>query len=347
VKQYASRLSTQSNPDTLRSSVGHPYPRSRFAGQSLGKRRQPTRRRLDISDVSGRCGPGVEFDGSYEWKSEVRVNSPTAVVVTQPTDAYPRSRAVRLDGAFNVRDLGGVPLGRRGHTTFGHVFRSDALDELSPADEKTLLDTLGIATIIDLRAPAESGGDGLADARHFPGLQTYSCPIVPNERIGAEAFPAGDAVAIGDLYVDYVENRGQVLATVIETTATSVLAGRPVLFHCAAGRDRTGVVAAVVLALLGVRDTAIMDDYLASNEGAALVTARLAANPLYGGQPTPQRGVADPRSMRRLLRWFRAHYPVPTDWAIEAGIPRPLLADFAQLMTQGATPAPRRPTARS
>jgi hypothetical protein len=277
----------------------------------------------------------------------VRVNSPTGTLVIQPTNAQPRSRVVRLDGAFNVRDLGGLPLGRRGHTTFGHIFRSDALNEISAAGETTLLDTLGIGVIIDLRAPAESGGDGLADARQFPGLQTYSYPIVPDERIGLEAFPAGDPVAIGDLYVDYLENRGQLLAAVVQTVATSVVAGRPVLFHCAAGRDRTGVVTALLLALLGVRDTAIMDDYLASNEGAALVTARLAANPLYGGEPTPQRGLADPRSMRRLLRWFRAHYPVPMDWAIEAGIPRALLADFARLMTQPPAPAARQPTARS
>jgi protein-tyrosine phosphatase len=275
---------------------------------------------------------------------EVRVNEPTGTLVTPPVDAPDRSRVIQLDGAFNVRDLGGLPTGRRGRTTFGHVFRGDALDELTEADERTLVGTYGLSVVIDLRAPAESGGDGHADARRFPDLQTYSYPIVPDDRIGTHAFPAGDPLAIGDLYVEYVQTRGQALAAVVEMVARSVVGGRPVLYHCAAGRDRTGVVSALLLALLGVRDTAIVDDYLASNEQAALVTARLAANPLYGAPVTPQRGLADRRSIQRLLRWFRGSYPVPADWAVEVGIPRALLADFAEVMTRGPIPSTRRQT---
>ena len=86
------------------------------------------------------------------------------------------AREVQLEGAFNIRDLGGLPVGRRERTTSGLVYRADSLDSLTDGDRATLFGDLGIGTILDLRTPEEAGGDGLSDARLFPTLRVFSYP---------------------------------------------------------------------------------------------------------------------------------------------------------------------------
>jgi hypothetical protein len=190
---------------------------------------------------------------------------------------------VALEGAFNVRDLGGLSVWRYGITTPGLAFRGDSLDSLSDRDRSMLFGDLGIGTILDLRTPEEAGGDGQSDARLFPALRVYSYPVIPDGRIGVEPFPVGDPGAIAEHYFEYVVDRAPIVAGAVEAIAESVSAGTPALFHCAAGRDRTGVVAAVLLALLGVNERDIVADYLASNRQAAEVSRQLALNPLYRG----------------------------------------------------------------
>ena len=124
---------------------------------------------------------------------------------TRPNRA---DREVILEGAFNIRDLGGLPVGRRQRTTSGLVYRADSLDSLTDGDWSILFDDLGIGKIIlDLRTPEEAGGDGLSDARLYPTLRVFSFPVIPDGRIGVEPFPVGDAEAVAKLYLEYVVDR--------------------------------------------------------------------------------------------------------------------------------------------
>jgi protein-tyrosine phosphatase len=233
-----------------------------------------------------------------------------------------RSRSVRLEAAYNVRDLGGLPVRGGATTTRRLVYRADSLDQVSAADEKLLFGKLGIGTVIDLRTPEEAGGDGLADARHFPAVRAQLCPVIPSGRIGVEPFPTGDPEAIAELYLGYLTDSRHVVAQALSLVAESVDGGTPVLFHCAAGRDRTGVVAAVLLLLLGVSRAAIENDYVASNRHADEVSHRLASNPLYKRDTAAvnQTNYVVRTTMSRFLDLVAAEYPEPAKWAIGAGM---------------------------
>lgn len=233
------------------------------------------------------------------------------------------ARVVELSGAYNVRDLGGVGIGVDGQTRRGLIFRGDSLDSLTPADEVNLFHDCKIGVLIDLRTPEESGGDGLADQRRYQAASVYSCPVVPEGHIGREPFPAGDPRGVAQLYLGYVENRRDVFSQIIEILAEAVGNGTPSLFHCAAGRDRTGVVAAVLFLVLGARWSDIVSDYVCSNRRGSEVAQRLAQNPLYKiDRPAiaGERDRVNGKAMLEFLRLFNAKNGGIDRWAAESGI---------------------------
>jgi protein-tyrosine phosphatase len=164
-----------------------------------------------------------------------------------------------LDGASNVRDVGWLlGPGRR------RVFRSANLDLLSSHGRRAFGE-LGIGVVIDLRGKAEA-----AAAPALEGTTRVHLPIEPTVVAELTAHRAGGtlsvASAIGVMeraYRDFIVDHAEVFAELLQ----HVLAAkrRPVLFHCAAGKDRTGVAAALILSALGVARSAIMEDYLLSN----------------------------------------------------------------------------------
>lgn len=261
-------------------------------------------------------------------------------------DRWRPDREILLEGAFNVRDLGGLRVDGHTGTTRGLVYRADSLDSLTHGDRDILFGQLGIGTILDLRTPEEAGGDGLSDARLFPALRVHSFPVIPDGRIGVEPFPVGDPKAIAGHYLDYVVDRAPIVAGAIAAIAESVAPAigavqTPALFHCAAGRDRTGVVAAVVLALLGVGDQEIVADYLASNRQAAEVSRRLTLNPLYRGDEAAiasGTNLVDADAISQFLELFRSKFGTPRAWALEAGIPAATLDAFLATMLTRTRP---------
>jgi protein-tyrosine phosphatase len=231
-------------------------------------------------------------------------------------------REFRLDGAFNVRDLGHVPVRGRRSVQCGLLYRADALDWLTPDDRHLLCDVLSIGTVIDLRTLRESGGDGRSDARLFPAVRTLSIPLIPDREMELEPFPVGDPTAVAHHYLGYLDGGGVEARRVLEAIAESVDAGTPVLFHCAAGRDRTGVVAALVLLILGATNQGVAADYLESNRHADRLTERLSANPMYrhherlGTRAT----MVDRRAIVTFMKLLDARYGGARGWARTAGI---------------------------
>lgn len=177
-----------------------------------------------------------------------------------------QDRHIPLLGASNMRDLGGVPLSEGHPIRRGLVFRSASLSGLTAADHGQLR-ALNLTTIVDLRSRSEqrdqpsrlpagltviAPGDGGIGAQ--PGITRNRRPHTEDEAItmmrqGYESYPDRMATAIAALF---------------EAIAQAPKA--PVLFHCTAGKDRTGFVAAVLLKALGADDADIMADYLATNE---------------------------------------------------------------------------------
>jgi protein-tyrosine phosphatase len=161
---------------------------------------------------------------------------------------------------YNVRDLGGLPIGSDGRRTrAGSFIRADTLGRLNVAGRQALID-YGVRTIVDLRRADEIASDPnpfsleSAVASDDHGVRYLHLPMVSQETEAAVA-GLGDGRAI---YRAIVEMRREHVAEGIRAVAR---ADPPVLFHCQAGKDRTGILAAILLELAGVPRDVIADDY--------------------------------------------------------------------------------------
>jgi protein-tyrosine phosphatase len=184
--------------------------------------------------------------------------------------------AIELQGAYNVRDLGGLRTRDGRRTKHGLIYRGDSLDSITPSDAKILFDKLGIGTIVDLRTKAETELSGLA----FP-VPRYRFSVLVEGRLGHEPFPSDDPAELAKVYMGNLETGRHAVKGTFDIIAKNLAAGVATLFHCAAGRDRTGIIAALLLGLVGVTHGQIAMDYVQSNRNARRVTKKLAENPLY------------------------------------------------------------------
>jgi protein-tyrosine phosphatase len=161
-------------------------------------------------------------------------------------------RRIELDGLFNLRDVGGYPVAGEGCLRWRTLLRSDALHRLD-ADGRTVLSGLGLRSIVDLRTAAEaamapSALAGMAARVTHISLLSGDLQALPLE--------------LGAVYRFMIDTCGDAIAETIKTL--SAPDAFPALVHCSAGKDRTGIVIALVLAVLGVPDTVIAADYALS-----------------------------------------------------------------------------------
>ncbi|HEV2028572.1 MAG TPA: tyrosine-protein phosphatase [Candidatus Dormibacteraeota bacterium] len=164
----------------------------------------------------------------------------------------------------NTRDLGGLPA-RRGITRSGVVIRSDNVASLTPAGRQAMID-YGVTTVIDLRAASElkgSPGPPFSDFQSSSPVATPDAatsisvlhlPLVDDET----ASVLNAAPNMPDRYRLMLDRRPAAIGAIFNAVAE---ADGPVLFHCFAGKDRTGLVAAMLLSLAGVDPEAIGADY--------------------------------------------------------------------------------------
>ncbi|MGW2042507.1 tyrosine-protein phosphatase [Streptomyces virginiae] len=205
-------------------------------------------------------------------------------------------RQIVLQGAVNVRDLGGHRTWTGGQVRQGLVYRSDALSKLTDADVTTV-SGLGLTKVIDFRIPMEVQYDG---ADRLPaGLSPTARPVSDLGLYGTlvGAIGSGDPVKqeqmlgggraeayMRDIYRTFVtspENRAQFAATLRE-----IADGRqgPVLYHCTSGKDRTGWMSYVLLRALAVPEDTAERDYLASNTFRAAYDAKVRAGLKQSGR---------------------------------------------------------------
>jgi protein-tyrosine phosphatase len=179
--------------------------------------------------------------------------------VTVAPDPTALDRSVPFDLVFNVRDLGGLPTADGRSVRRGLLYRADGVQRLAGADLDRAR-VLGLRTVIDLRTLGEIEQGGRFPVEHYP-VEWHSLPII--ERLWSEddlIATTGAAEFLHDRYVDMLDEGAASLARIVEVVAS----GTTTLFHCAAGKDRTGVTAAVLLGLLGVPGEEIAADYHAT-----------------------------------------------------------------------------------
>ncbi len=226
-------------------------------------------------------------------------------------------RLIELDGCLNFRDLGGYPSADGRRLRWRRLFRSDALHDLSPADVRVLRDEIGLNEVVDLRSSAEreSEGQGLLVEE---GIRFHHLPLFDGS--GPENPPPTDAINLADRYCLLAEFAKPVIGRVVTVLAQ---ADAPAVYHCAAGKDRTGVISAVLLGLLGVRDEVIVADYALSQRNLDAIIARLSQMEGYRGmleQLPPDTLQAEPETMIQLLDRVREKYGSMREYVASAGV---------------------------
>jgi protein-tyrosine phosphatase len=168
---------------------------------------------------------------------------------------------------YNFRDIGGAPVRVGKRISEGVIYRSANPDAINKSDLKKL-HALDIRTIIDLRAPEESK----KKPKVISNIETLSLPLdfekTTRERLMPFLYKKGVHDEIdkinSSLYIEILDAAIPVFRQVIETLMTPERS--PVLIHCQAGKDRTGVICALIQLALGADRQSIIDDYMRSNE---------------------------------------------------------------------------------
>ena len=207
-------------------------------------------------------------------------------------------RELEWDACWNVRDLGGYETGSGKRTCSRSIVRAGNLSKLTAAGRDALLG-YGVRTVIDLRDPREFAVD--LDPFHADGpwagqVEYVSVPLISE----AEWEAIRDPVVLKQGYVVTLDLSRANIGRAISAIATAELGG--VVIHCHAGKERTGVIAALLLALCGVPDDLIAEDYVASDGYLQSLYAEWAARE------------QDIEKRSRLLRGFRSepeHILVP------------------------------------
>ena len=207
-------------------------------------------------------------------------------------------RWIDLDGAVNVRDLGGLPTADGRTTRRNRLIRSDNLQGLTASDVRQLIDDHEVRAIADLRTSVEVEHEGPGPMTKEPGVTIRNLSLFPeaghNTDVAAidrdapvvlpwqeredpsdeDGFPSGAA----GFYVRYLLDRAD---SVIDALRLIAHTDGAALVHCAAGKDRTGVVVAVALAEIGVERSAIIEDYAMSADRIEAIFDRLRASQTY------------------------------------------------------------------
>jgi protein-tyrosine phosphatase len=182
------------------------------------------------------------------------------------------TRTLVWDGCVNVRDLGGLPL-PGGATRRGAVVRSDNARRLTEAGWQALVDH-GVRTVVDLRWPEEIAEDPPAE---LP-IEAVNVSLFGNldrdyfKELDARVAPLETAERVRETYLEFLELYRSNFAAAIAAVADAPEGG--VLIHCAAGKDRTGLISALLLALAGVPEETIAEDYAESEANLAELTAK-------------------------------------------------------------------------
>jgi protein-tyrosine phosphatase len=213
-------------------------------------------------------------------------------------------RRIPLSVTLNTRDLGGYPTADGKATQFGRIIRSDAPLSLSPADV-ALLNKMGITAAIDFRADKEIAANPSAFA-DSPDFHYYHCPFA----VGTEG--PGQAGGIPALYMRIIIDfpiMSRVMRLIAENRGG-------VLIHCAAGKDRTGVVSALLLLIAGVDTLDILADYQISYTYRQPFIRKLKEQP--GFDDSAER--TDIESMDETLRRFYQTYGSIDHYLAQLGI---------------------------
>jgi protein tyrosine/serine phosphatase len=255
-----------------------------------------------------------------------------------------RDRTLAWDGCLNVRDLGGHPTEDGGETRFGEIVRADSVRSLSDAGWDALV-AYGVRTVVDLRFHSELEADPPRDlpveAVHVPLFgDPEPAPSYWAEMDALADSAGGVAAGKALVYLDHLERFQPRFRAAVEAVAQAPAGG--VLVHCQVGKDRTGLLTALLLRLARVSAEVIAADYAVSAERLRpAVDPWLAAAPDAAERERRRRMTATPaETMRGVLAALEERYGGASGYLEAAGVDAADLARASgRLRTNGAAPA--------
>ncbi len=230
------------------------------------------------------------------------------------------SRTLEFEGCVNFRDLGGYRTADGRMLAWRTLFRADGLNKLTDADVAQLTE-LGLATVIDLRTLDEAEQRGSFPVERVP--VTYVGLPLTDVLPATEDLPDwGEAAYVAARYAAMVSEGGPMLTSAIDALATGD--ALPAVMHCSAGKDRTGVLSALLLAFLGVPDETIVADYALSAAAMGRLLDRLKAEYPDATEEVERYAPAVlhvvPETMEQFLADLQTRYGTYDDLAAALGV---------------------------
>jgi len=239
-------------------------------------------------------------------------------------------RRIPLDGAVNFRDQGGYPTTDGRTVKWRRLFRSDSPSTLTESDVKTITGTLGIKSVVDLR----SSNGVLDDGRGLlalSGLGYHNYPFL--ERRGIDPPTSGDQSAdrLSAIYQWMLQNSGTLIAQAFTALAQDL--NQPAMFHCSAGKDRTGILGATILAVLGVGREDVVADFMMTNEVIDGILARIKKMP--GFESSTREGIMAPQpAIEKFLDVTQSDFGGSEAYLLHHGVQQGIIDGFRESMLE-------------
>jgi protein-tyrosine phosphatase len=231
-----------------------------------------------------------------------------------------RAEELSIDGLVNARDLGGLRT-RDGRTILSRqVIRSDNPKGLTDKGQEDLSEVVAPALIVDLRMVLEVAREGYAIG-HDPA-RVVNLPMLPQSGVTQEQIDAGAADNLVDDYLRQIDvNAGSIVEAL---RLISDPDNRPAVVHCTAGKDRTGIVVAMLLDILGVDHEVIVADYHVTSDNMATIVERIRSAQVFqdNGLAAAPMWIFEshPETMREFLARMTDRYGGAEQWALVRGL---------------------------
>ncbi|MGJ8557832.1 MAG: tyrosine-protein phosphatase [Sulfitobacter geojensis] len=235
-------------------------------------------------------------------------------------------RHIALQGSYNIRDLGGYVTARGTPIPLRRFLRADCLHRLEPGGTDHLVGE-GLRCVIDLRTGSEvANAPSLFDG--LTGVDYVNLPLFDD--LSPTALADAGAVDLHPLvpfYIRALDTRGGAVRDIV--THIARVSDGAVLFNCTAGKDRTGIIAALLLGVAGVSEAEIIEDYVLTEQMIPdLVAEFLSISRANGGDveryATLLQSPAD--TMAKMLSHIREQYGSAADYLLQSGVARPDLS---------------------
>jgi protein-tyrosine phosphatase len=244
------------------------------------------------------------------------------------------NRHLKFASVMNFRDIGGYK-GHQGKTVaWRRVFRSGEFRNITPEDMKRLTEELRIKHVIDLRSSFElqNHGKGLLEGSNIKYCNIAFMTNQGDPESNSKQF--NELTNLGDFYIDLARQKsyGQKIVEALELIADTQ--NHPLVFHCAVGKDRTGMLAAMILSLLGVMEADIIQDYTLSEPYMDELLAKIKVNAKLGEGVPDIPDVfwrASAESMKILLGMMHKEYGGPEGYLKAMG----MTADVPKKLQKG------------